>query len=272
MLKSNLTTVPRMWDYNDQRPQCEGYISADSSWGWGNQISELFSVFGYAIMYDMKNIMLKAEVRDRFGKVFPAMKAIPAYDELPCKIDNYVEVPLKKGLKFNHTLNLVSKQFAHDNRIGFTFRKEILQLFDFAENIKEVIRNTKARIKATQRQRMGLKTALPITLVGIQCRRTDYINHIVFFGGLSVTEYYYYKAMDIMRTKFGPNIAFVIASDDLLWIREKFGHYSQDVYFAVDYYQDVGGESFVFDFALLASLDHIIIRFFNGDDVEFAHG
>lgn len=254
----NTTKVPRYWDYRDQRPQCEGYISVFNSWGWGNQLSELLTFFGYAIEFDMKNLLLSGLVRDRFARVFPAFKVIPSYDEVPCQMSQYLQVPLPAKIQFNRTLNMLSKKFAENMNLSLTYRKEILQVFEFNDIIKEVIKRVKSKIEEAHRRKMGLTDVTSTTIVAIHCRRTDYTNHLRFYYSLAVTEYYFYKAMDIMRLKYGPNVAFVVATDELLWAKEKFGYSFDDVYFSNDFYEKVSKEGFIFDFALLSSMDHII--------------
>lgn len=259
MRVANTTEIPKAWNYQDTRPQCEGYISVFNSWGWGNQMLELFSLFGNAINFGKTKLLLKASIRDKFGKVFPALRAIPSVEEVPCQMNTYLQIPFPASTKLNKTLNLLTKRFAENTETAMTYRKEILQLFEFNQDIKELVHQIKFKITESQRKKMSPIEGISISLVGIHCRRTDYIDHLRYNKALGITEHYFYKAMEIMRMKHGPNIAFIVTTDDLLWVKEKFGQIFNDVYFSIDYYSVFHEEAAVVDFALLTSLDHIIL-------------
>ena len=94
--------------------------------------------------------------------------------------------------------------------------------------------------------------------VGIHSRRTDYANFLrkLVSGHLPSTAYFT-DAMDRFRSKYGPRVQFLWASDDLQWGKRYFGHLG-DVHFVRDFL----GEDWLSDFSVLASCDHFIFRYF----------
>ena len=103
-----------------------------------------------------------------------------------------------------------------------------------------------------------------VVLVGVHARRTD-IDYtlVVVLKGRPVNRDYFMRGMDIFRERFHTcsqsnsttnctAVAFVMASDDIGWCKETFGHL-QDVFFSVF----VAKEQ---DMAMLQACDHSLAR------------
>lgn len=283
MEMNNLSSVPASLDYRDQRPECQSYVSVYSSWGWGNQLLEIFTAIATALQLHKRNLVLSDFVLTRLSGTFPRLRCIPRYSEVgtspihqvtlynhlhfqaPCQMSKYViGTPWPPEL-FNATTNVVVRRFAENGRKVAKFRKEILYFFAFNASLSTMIRKVYERVKLDRCVKMGWhwdrsrgSCDTPLHMIGIQVRRTDYVFHHRGLGGVMVTQWYFFKAMDVMRMRFGRGCVFIVATDEPLWVYEHFGSFP-DVYYTTDF-RDPNVKSYIFDFAAVALSDHAITR------------
>ncbi|XP_037796617.1 galactoside alpha-(1,2)-fucosyltransferase 2-like [Penaeus monodon] len=130
------------------------------------------------------------------------------------------------------------------------FKEDLRREFTFAEEIQRKVRESLANVQQ-EWQSINNSTVLPV-LVGFHVRRTDYAKHAFrIFGGKLPGTIYFTRALNYYRRKFSNDVAFVVASDDMAFVRMKLGNHS-DVYFSA-------GASPFEDMALLSSCNHSIV-------------
>ena len=92
---------------------------------------------------------------------------------------------------------------------------------------------------------------------------SDYKEWLSFrHNGKLVSKTYYQKSMNFFRRKYETNstsILFVMASDDIAWLRDMFGH-DDEVVFVSTYSSQFASKQPIFDMAVLAQCNHSIIR------------
>lgn len=121
-----------------------------------------------------------------------------------------------------------------------TYRQDILKELTFSPALQKEVSNFWEK---------NLNDSSHV-LVGVHVRRTDYVNFIKQFKTRIPEKPYFRRAMQYYRNKY-PNVLFVVASDDMSYVRKNFGNES-DVLFAP-------GSPRELDMALLTSCNHSII-------------
>ncbi|XP_047492405.1 galactoside 2-alpha-L-fucosyltransferase Sec1-like isoform X5 [Penaeus chinensis] len=116
--------------------------------------------------------------------------------------------------------------------------------------MQEKVREFLARVQRKW-QSANNSTALPV-LVGFHVRRGDYVRYAArSFRASLPDDKYFTKALNHYRQKFSNEVAFVVASDDKGFVRQRLGHHP-DVYLSK-------ATSAFEDMALLSSCNHSIV-------------
>ncbi|XP_027223995.2 galactoside alpha-(1,2)-fucosyltransferase 2 isoform X1 [Penaeus vannamei] len=130
------------------------------------------------------------------------------------------------------------------------FKEELRREFVFPKRVQEKVREILADVQQKW-QSANNSTVLPV-LVGFHVRRADYVRYAAINFRASLPEdKYFTRALSHYRQKFPNEVAFVVASDDMAFVRQRLGHYP-DVFFS-------SGESAADDMALLSSCNHSIV-------------
>ncbi|XP_042858012.1 galactoside alpha-(1,2)-fucosyltransferase 2-like [Penaeus japonicus] len=130
------------------------------------------------------------------------------------------------------------------------FKEDLRREFTFDQEIQTKVRAFLAKV--LQKRPSDNNRTPPPVLVGFHVRRTDYVRHaMINFGAKLPEDKYFTRALGHYRRRFSNNVAFVVASDDMAFARQRLAHH-RDVFFSE-------GGSPAEDMALLSSCNHSII-------------
>ncbi len=92
---------------------------------------------------------------------------------------------------------------------------------------------------------------------------SDYEEWLSFrHNGKLVSKTYYETTMNYFKSKYATNsttVLFVMASDDIAWVKDMFGH-DEDVVLVSTYSSPFANKQPIFDMAVLSQCNHSIIR------------
>lgn len=199
----------------------------------GNQMFQYASLLGLASMMKFERVIIEGgdQLRDtfrfendrvEFGKVPPHWKVVRSnktrmFDETLTHFNNHSELRIKAHLaswKYFKTIESTVKK-------DFTFKSTVML------NAEKILN----AIKVKQEINMSFTN---VTYVGVHIRRGDFLSPVLVQRGFMVAPLeYVFKAMDIMRIIYGPDIIFIICSNDIPWVKKAFsdqGHISSYSY------------------------------------------
>jgi len=74
-----------------------------------------------------------------------------------------------------------------------------------------------AKLKKGKKKK--IKSEEEITFVGVHCRRTDHLEYESRHKQPALKTTYFLEAMHLFRQKLGKQVAFVVVSDDMQWVK-----------------------------------------------------
>ncbi|TRY64192.1 hypothetical protein TCAL_15177 [Tigriopus californicus] len=245
-------------------PKCTHVLTLLPGGRWANTVMEYGSLYG--VIKDHEGFRIKPvlndEMKTNLTEVFPNL-SIPSFSEMGCSDKDLPFVTteqVKAGFlkeKWEHPILSLPKYWLRDKYFIPAIDDLKQNEFQFHPRLVQYVeRGLQSAKEDFLKTRPGLDQVI---FVGLHVRRTDYARYIKKHNGTAVTEHYFYKAMKMVRDKFGPSVVFVSATDDPKWTKSKFSKFP-DVYFSSK--MQMGKIDPVhFDFALLSHCNHSIYSY-----------
>ncbi|XP_069173693.1 galactoside alpha-(1,2)-fucosyltransferase 1 isoform X3 [Procambarus clarkii] len=192
-------------------------LTCDPLGRFGNVMGQYATLYALAHLYNV-SVVVHPKMKKQFVNIFPNT-SLPDLPEYPFEIQMF-------------------NKFKEDLRREFTFTSKYTAIVQsFLLNITE--------------ERKARKELNPV-FIGFHIRRTDYIKHAQNQFGASLPDQVYFdRAMQYYRNKFPGKAVFIVASDDMVFIKSKLEKY-KDVIFSP-------GTSHIMDLAILTSCNHSIV-------------
>ncbi|XP_052221533.1 galactoside alpha-(1,2)-fucosyltransferase 1-like [Dreissena polymorpha] len=247
-----ITTVLLIFSYmfhknvfviDDRQHQKDQYMPSPKQYGGalglqlrgrlGNQMFQYASILGLASMMKFERVIVEGghELRDtfkfendrvEFGKVPPYWKVVKStqsgmFDENLTQLNNNSELQIEAFLESWKYFQMIESTVKKD----FTFKSTVMS--NAQKLLNAIIVKQAINISFTN-----------VTYVGVHVRRGDFLNVAAVQKGLMVAPMeFILKAMSIMRILYGPDIIFIICSDDIPWVKKAIsdqGHISDYTY------------------------------------------
>lgn len=262
-LQSKRSEDSKNLDFLEPYPKCSHVLTLLPGGRWANVVMEYGALYG--VIKDHEGFQIKPvlndEMKTNLSEVFPNL-SIPSFSEMGCSDKDLPFVTteqVKAGFlkeEWEDPIISLPKYWLRDKYLIPVI--DDLKQNDFQFNPK-IVYYVQEGLRSVKEDFLKSHPELDdVIFVGLHVRRTDYARYIKKHNGKAVTENYFYKAMKMVREKFGPSVVFVSATDDPKWSKSKFSKFP-DVYFSTK--MDMGKIDPVhFDFALLSHCNHSIFR------------
>lgn len=243
---------------HENRTNCQMFLALDTESSWLDLVGEYATFLSFVYQNRYKNrLVLSDQVRTSLTEFFPNI-TLPGISELPCHFEPFEELNISLG---NQTFETETKQFKKKNLLIKTqtkkfslilnHRKVLRYELQFHAQHDEVVRRSLLRV---DRNMPMISKDRPRVFVGVQIKRLDVDLKTEWLS----TKEYYFKAMEVLRARYGRNCVFIIIADDPVWAHAVFSSFS-DVVFS-DQIAREHVPPHLFDFILLTKCNHTIIR------------
>nr|XP_045582857.1 galactoside alpha-(1,2)-fucosyltransferase 2-like isoform X2 [Procambarus clarkii] len=231
-------------------------LTCDPLGRFGNVMGQYATLYALAHLYNV-SVVIHPKMKKQFVDIFPntSLPDLPGnYSPKDWhnvanigRLYNYAPIEVAaSGLLGPHTF--IIKEYPFEIQMFNKFKEDLRREFTFTSKYTAIVQSFLLNITEERKARKELNPVF----IGFHIRRTDYIKHAQNQFGASLPDQVYFdRAMQYYRNKFPGKAVFIVASDDMVFIKSKLEKY-KDVIFSP-------GTSHIMDLAILTSCNHSIV-------------